>query len=748
MTLAFRHGAAVLSALLVVALSALAHAAETAPIISHQLDLRIDPQTGEIEARDAIKLPSDWRERPLKLRLNAAMGHVSVFGRPVLDQPMPAPDAAWREITVGPAASGDTLQLNYSGVINQAPSHRHGAYRGGHAQTRGMIGADGVFLPPEAGWTADFGAGRHIYTLTVRLPRGWRALTTGKRLARRESKEGARSFWSQEQPLAGIHLAAARWHEYSRDAQTGAGHITLRALLRTPDEALANRYLEAASRYLELYQNLLGPYPYPAFSAAENFWETGYGMPGFTLLGPRVIRLPFLLTSSYPHEILHNWWGNGVDVDVRQGNWSEGLTAYLADHLMQALDGKDSAYRRALLQRYAQTVTPQNDIPIAQFISRHDRATQAVGYGKTLMMFHMLRGELGDEGFLRGLRTLYRDKLFQAADMDAVRAAFESASGRDSLEPFFTQWSARIGAPTLHLDAASTHPTEAGHLLSITLSQTQPEAPYNLTIPIAITTADGAVQWDQLHLTRRTQVFERTLTAAPTRVDIDPAFDLFRRLDAAEIPPAFNELFGAADGALILPAAPAATRDACAQLGKSWGVTIRDDAQPLEKASANAVWICGRDNRHKEVIQKRLDSVGAQWREDGMHSAGASWQWKEHAIAVALRTDAGAPLGFVHPAPGSVEKLARKLPHYGKYGVTAFDAASGENRLKREWNIGASPLSAAFDANGALRAPATGAPPIRTRAPLALSIAAAKQPPPQPPRDAQAEPQPQETKSP
>ena len=34
-------------------------------------------------------------------------------------------------------------------------------------------------------------------------------------------------------------------------------------------------------------------------------------MPSFTLMGSRIIRFPFILHSSYPHEILHNW-GNGL----------------------------------------------------------------------------------------------------------------------------------------------------------------------------------------------------------------------------------------------------------------------------------------------------------------------------------------------------------------------------------------------------------------------------------------------------
>jgi hypothetical protein len=44
-----------------------------------------------------------------------------------------------------------------------------------------------------------------------------------------------------------------------------------------------------------------------------------------------VLRLPFIFSSSLPHEVLHNWWGNGVLIDDRFGNWAEGLTTYQSD---------------------------------------------------------------------------------------------------------------------------------------------------------------------------------------------------------------------------------------------------------------------------------------------------------------------------------------------------------------------------------------------------------------------------------
>ena len=100
------------------------------------------------------------------------------------------------------------------------------------------------------------------------------------------------------------------------------------------------------------YSGLIGPYPFNKFALVENFWETGYGMPSFTLLGPEIIRFPFILHSSFPHEILHNWWGNSVFVDYGTGNWCEGLTAYLADHLVEEQRGKGAEYRRGTLQKY------------------------------------------------------------------------------------------------------------------------------------------------------------------------------------------------------------------------------------------------------------------------------------------------------------------------------------------------------------------------------------------------------------
>ena len=145
----------------------------------------------------------------------------------------------------------------------------------------------------------------------------WDAVSQGRRTRHEVDGEGVRSTaWSLEHPTEEVYLIAGPWHQYGREA----GDVEIFAFLRDADPALAQKYLDATVRYLELYQGMLPPYPYASFALVENFWETGYGMPGFTLLGPRVIRFPWILTSSYPHELLHNWWGNSVYVNFKNGN--------------------------------------------------------------------------------------------------------------------------------------------------------------------------------------------------------------------------------------------------------------------------------------------------------------------------------------------------------------------------------------------------------------------------------------------
>ena len=226
--------------------------------------------------------------------------------------------AASRQYEIHFAGEPVPVTLHYQGVINRQAQQEGAEYAQSFSSTTGIISAQGVYLDHSSVWLADFSDVLMGFDMQVAFAAGseaWTAVSQGD--------ERGPNHWRSEQAMEEVYLVAANFTTY-RSRVEG---VELLAYLRQPDANLATRYLDATERYLALYEPLLGDYPFSKFALVENFWETGYGMPSFTLLGEQIIRFPFILESSYPHEILHNWWGNSVYPDYDTGNWSEGLTA-------------------------------------------------------------------------------------------------------------------------------------------------------------------------------------------------------------------------------------------------------------------------------------------------------------------------------------------------------------------------------------------------------------------------------------
>jgi hypothetical protein len=592
--------------------------------------------------------------------------------------------------------------VSYAGTIDHPLSQVGEEYARGQKETVGTITPDGVFLGRAALWYPETGDATVTFSAEISLPAGWDAVAPGDRTGHDRGGSATTVRWEATEPVDEIMLAAGAWTAYERKV----GGATVMVFLRTPDEALAGKYLDHSARYLAMYGALIGPYPYGKFAVAENFWETGYGMPSFTLLGPTVLRLPFILTSSLPHEILHSWWGNAVMVDYGTGNWAEGLTAYLSDHLMKEQQGTAAEYRETTLQKYADYVTSGRDLPLTDFRSRHGSVTEAVGYGKSMMLFQMLRLDLGDPLFTEGLRKLYAGFRFKAASWDDLRGAFEAASGRD-LRGFFRQWTTRPGAPELRIASASASPADGGWRLDLAVEQAQEGDPFELRIPVAVTLeGKPAARMESLPMTGRRAGLRATLPARPLRIDLDPGFDLFRRLDRREIPPALTQAFGAERPVIVLPSqAPEALLAAYKTLAASLAGTgpgaaeiVADDALAAIPDDRSA-WVLGWENRHYAALAPALAEAGA-----GIGPSSVKLEKEEipragHAFVISARHPTNESLAVLFIAmddPAAAEGLGRKLPHYQKYGYLAFEGAEPANVAKGRWMVTGSPMTASL----------------------------------------------------
>jgi len=694
------------TATLLLALSAVVaiHPANAAETIRHDLAVRLDPDRHELRGEDAVTFPEGFlpKDDPrARFFLHAGLSPVPVTPGVRLEPEGEAGgDPPMEAYTLVLPPGTRSARIRYAGTIDHPLRQVGRETARGQKDTPGTVGPDGVYLVGRTGWYPRF-AGEPLSTfrLSVDLPPGWGAVSQGMRELQRSGEEGVRVVWNSGVPQEEIDLAAGRYVEFLRDA----GGAEAMVFLRERDGDLAGRYLDATVRYLAFYGGLIGPYPFPKFALVENFWETGYAMPEFTLLGPSVLRLPFLVDSSFPHEILHSWWGNGVYIDDSRGNWGEGLTAYLSDHQWQESRGAGAEYRQNTLQKYADYVLEGRDLPLSAFRYRHGSVTEAVGYGKSLMLFHMLRRELGDEAFIEGLRTLYREYRFRAAGFPEVRRSFEKAAGRE-LADRFDPWVDRAGAPAIAVRDLLVEREGESYRLRADLVQTQDGDPFPVQVPAAVTLENREeVVWEVIPMREKSVRVNLVLPARPLRFDLDPEFDLFRRLSRREIPPALSQAFGADRVLILLPsqAGPESLRayrnlaEALSRTGPGT-VEIASDADWCCLPIDRSVWLLGWENRLRGEVDEALSPYGASVGADAVRIGGETFGRAGHPAALAVRHPANPELALLWIGaddPWAVPGLARKLPHYHKYSYLVFEGVEPTNVARGRWPVKDSPMT-------------------------------------------------------
>jgi aminopeptidase N len=495
--------------------------------------------------------------------------------------------------------------------------------------------------------------------LEINLPEDQRGLVPGRLLEEKQDKGRYIARFDFRQPAEGIALMAGPYRIEERRLRTAAGsELRLRTYFHAEIAELAGAYLDSISGYMDLYERWVGAYPFSEFSVVSSPTPTGFGMPTLTYLGIDVLRLPFIRATSLGHEVLHNWWGNGVYPDYARGNWAEGLTNFMADYAYRERESSEaaSAMRLAWLRDLA-AMPPSEDRPLADFTSRTHGASQIVGYDKSAMLFFMLRDLIGKPAFDRGVRAFWQDYRFRIASWNDLRSAFEHASGKD-LAVFFAQWLERTGAPSLRIADARAERVAGGWRLGLALEQGAPA--YTITVPLTVRTAAGEIrQRVELSRERDSAVFE--LKAEPLQVELDPELRLWRRLAATEAPPILRDAMLAEHPALITLNANPGLRAAAQALAERLL-----EREPTQSENASTLLVVGL---HAD-IDAWLARKGMAVRPARLAAASGSAQvWTARAKDGRIIV-----LVSVHDAP-ALAALARPLPHYGRQSYLAFDGS-------------------------------------------------------------------------
>jgi aminopeptidase N len=504
------------------------------------------------------------------------------------------------------------------------------------------------------------------YHLTATLPASFEAVSEAE-VSQKQVRGGKAIFTFQfPYPLDEITLVATDRYKVEKDR---FANVDIFAYFFQADAELARTYIEQTKQYLKLYGEMLGPYPYKRFSIVENMLPTGYSMPTFTLLGQDVVRLPFIPETSLGHEVLHQWFGNLVYIDYGKGNWAEGLTTYLADHLFEEKKKAGPAYRKALLIDYQSYVHAENEFSLADFRSRTDNASKAIGYGKAAMVFHMLKKHLGDDAFLRSLRYFISTYRHRRASWDDLQEAFEKESDK-KLAWFFKQWVHEKGLPNLSVEDAEATQRERGWETSTMLVQWA--MPYILDAPVALVWHGGKkMESFQIEKQRRRLIMNSGVM--PERVSLDEEYDVARMLSRHEFPPVIARLLGSKKILIVPSPVGAGIYAEVVETFLQKGAVLVDSGVPadVDLASASLI-LLGADNpvvRRLFGVIKTDGGFSVTVRENPLNPA---------CVAAVIHADSREEVALAFG----------KIFHYGRYSQVAFERGKNISRSVDETENG------------------------------------------------------------
>ena len=219
------------------------------------------------------------------------------------------------------------------------------------------------------------------------------------------------------------------------------------------------------------------------------------------------------------HETAHQWFGNSVTESDWHHVWlSEGFATYFAALYAENAYGPQRLAedmrksREQVIKYYLKNTGPVVDTTIMNI----DKVLSTNTYQKAAWVLHMLRQEIGDDAFWKGIRSFYatyKNKNVLTVDF---RKTMETASGKD-LRGFFDQWLYRRGHPKLALAWTYNKGT-----LSITVNQKQAQL-FEFPLEVMVRLEDKTTLVKTIQVKGSTELLSITVEGKPLGVSLDPA---------------------------------------------------------------------------------------------------------------------------------------------------------------------------------------------------------------------------------
>lgn len=223
--------------------------------------------------------------------------------------------------------------------------------------------------------------------------------------------------------------------------------------------------------------------------------------------------------SLLAHEIAHQWFGNMATESDWPHLWlSEGFATYMTILYFEEKYGRDTALamlredRDQVIEFTKRKLRPVVDTAVTNYMD----LLNANSYQKGGWVLHMLRHQLGDDVFWKGIRAYYAKYAGKNASSDDLRKVLEQASGKN-LEQFFRQWLYTAGVPELDIKWQYESTKRAVNLV---ITQKQPNV-FQFPLEIAVRSNSG-VQKRTVQIKDKQTALSIPVSSRPLEVIADP----------------------------------------------------------------------------------------------------------------------------------------------------------------------------------------------------------------------------------
>lgn len=297
---------------------------------------------------------------------------------------------------------------------------------------------------PTTGYLTD----RFTAEMHIRVPQGMKVFASGaqgtaKPVTLSTDKPGDEYDFNWTKPGFPGTVIAGR---FVGPVSAGAGNV--KVYVSVNHQASANQFAQTATKEYDFFTDSFGGLETSRLNVLE--------VPDDTLPAVWAPELAAIQSSRVTDKsgvrllantIAHQWWGCEVSPRTLNDAWiTNGMSRY--GELMYVQDESGRGAMDSALQDVAAGALAYDTIPLSSAgrLAPFSPDFQSMTLEKGAMVFHMLRGEVGDKDFLnilKGALSQYTDQSIRTQDLIKVA----ESQTQQQLTPFFAQWIDGTGAP-------------------------------------------------------------------------------------------------------------------------------------------------------------------------------------------------------------------------------------------------------------------------------------------------------------